>query len=330
MSKISGWGILEQSLEEERNFYLDVTVPTGIVWDRTWLEGYKNDDRGYSISHDLLNLYVGTEDSEDNRGIFKRLLRLTSSSITEIPAMEKELRVMRDLYETHIKPTKDIIFSKVPEAVAERGKLEFVPEEYAQISDSLSRLRVYMDYRNGINGLRYHHFVKKEPCFFITKTYQDVINAFLRKWNEKFYLGNVEQFGFVTFCAIDSHNNSILPRVLESELVGESPDKILLSDIPETGISRVILDSNIEKIREKMRVALLYRKHGDIMCNVNNLRIRLERKEFERRQQKVTRLTNEVIHKYSMGEIDLPIPSHVKTKLAILIDKERKRNSYTA
>jgi len=331
-----GWGSLEQSLEEERQFFKSSIVPLGLLWDKTWLPGYSNEDRGYDLAPNLYNVYMGEKrrrkddylEEEEDQGHFIRLQELTSSSIEEIPAMEKEVKIMGRLNEMYIKPMYEIIFSKVPSAVNERGKFILEPDEYATLSDSLSRLRIYLDYRNGLNALRYRHFVKKEPCTILSKSHEDVARAFIRKWDEKFYLPGVEQFGFLTFCAVDAHDNTLLPKVLKNELADENPDDILLNEIPESGIKKVILDPLQQEAQKMMRVALTYRKPVEKLCTANSLKMRLDRERFARYQEEIRRLNHEAVVKLRSQNSYEKLSDEVKAKLDLLVEKERRKNTY--
>jgi hypothetical protein len=257
--------------------YNDVIVQTGYFWDKTWLPAYSNDDRGYEIADPLYQTIFNN---------FQRLKELTSSVKNIIPAMEKELMVMDRLEKYFIEPTKELIYTKVPNTLSERGnKHMLLPDEWVKITDNLSRVRTYMDYRNGLNFIRYWYFVYKKPVKDLVRTLKGPLVAFERKWGEKYYTGPMEGFGFVTFCGIDSHDETVLPKVLKEK----DPTEILLNEIPEKGLERVILNPN-ENVQKKIEDSLRIRAHKDTVCTVNSLRIRLDRKRLEEYTKEIFKL----------------------------------------
>jgi hypothetical protein len=267
--RIEGWGALEQALEDERIFYKDVIIPTGYLWDKAWLDAYSHDDRGYELADPLYQTISNN---------FERLRELTSSAVKEIPAMEKELMVMGKLYKDFIEPTKEIIYTKVKSTLKEReNKLMLLPDEWITVTDNLSRVRAYMGYRSGINFIRYWYFIDRNPISDLVKMFRKPLLAFERKWDGKYYTGTMEEFGFITFCAIDSHDNTVLPKVLKEK----EPKEVLLNEIPENGINRVIFSPSVE-VKKRIEESIRTRTHKDTMCTVNSLRIRLDRARFEK------------------------------------------------
>jgi len=267
--KIEGWSALEQALEDERTFHKDVIVPTGYLWDKTWLDAYSHDDRGYELADPLYQTISNN---------FERLRELTSYAVKEIPAMEKELMLMGKLYKDFIEPTKEMIYSKVPSAAQEReNKLMLLSDEWIAVTDNLSRVRAYMGYRNGINFIRYWYFIDRMPVSDLVKMFEKPLMAFIGKWDEKYYTGSMEEFGFITFCAMDSHDDTVLPKALKEK----EPDKVLLNEIPENGINRVIFSPNVE-VQKRIEESLRTRTHKNTMCTVNSLRIRLDRERFKK------------------------------------------------
>ncbi|MDI6806477.1 MAG: hypothetical protein QMD14_01520 [Candidatus Aenigmarchaeota archaeon] len=276
--KIEGWSRLEQVLEDERNFYKDVILLTGYLWDKAWLDAYSHDDRGYELAGPLYQTISNN---------FERLRELTSYAVKEIPAMEKELRIMHRLYKDFIEPTYELIYKKVPGAAQDReNKLMLLPDEWVGVTDRISRVRIYVDYRNGIDLIREWYFIKKKPVSGLVRKFEKPLNAFTRKWNEKYYTGKMEEFGFITFCAVDSHDNTVLPKVLKEK----EPDKVLLEEIPENGINRVILSPNVE-IQKRIEESLRTRTHKDTMCTPNSLKIRLDRERVEKYVKEILKLS---------------------------------------
>jgi len=264
--KIEGWGKLQQLIENEERFYKVAILHEGYMWDDEWLEAYLRDDRGYEVAKRLCEVVFND---------YVELEKYTSEAQGIIPAMEKELFVMSKLYEDFLKPVKEIIYTKVPSSVEKRGgKLILFPDEWIKISDSISRERIYMNYRRGYNLIRNWHFIRKKPIVELIRAYKNDLLAFERKWDEKYYTGGVDTFSFVTFCAIDSHDNTILPRLLKERQY----KKILLNEIPEIGINKVVLAPN-EDVKKKMDEILKIRAHKEALCTVNSLRMRLNREK---------------------------------------------------
>jgi|GEM_PF-4370730 len=275
--KIEGWGLLEQALEDERTLYKDVILETGYFWDKTWLPAYSHDDRGYEIAGPIYQTISNN---------FQRLKGITDSVKNVIPAMEKELMIMERLEKDFMGPIKELIYTKVPNTLSERGNKKILfPEEWVDTTDKLSRVRTYIDYRNGLNFIRYWYFVYKKPVRDLVKDFKGPLIAFERKWEDKYYTGTMEEFGFVTFCGIDSHDETVLPKVLKEK----DPKEILLNEIPERGLERVIFNP-AEDVRKKIEHSLRIRTHKDTMCTVNSLRIRLDRKRFKEYTKEILRL----------------------------------------
>lgn len=294
--KIEGWGLLENYLEEERNFYKNVPVFLGFYWDSAFLPAYSSDDRGYKQALELTKVIAGDPTSvEKDEGVFGSLTKLTSEQVSAIPAAQKELAIMGELYKKFVEPTKKIVYETVPSESEKRGKLVLLPEEWIEVADNISRIRTYMDYRNGINFLRYWYFVNpRAPVRNLIKTFKPATLAFIRKFDQKFYLGPKEEWGFITLFAIDAHNNSLLPKLVENKSV----EKILLNEIPEKGIREVIVDFDKKRAKDMIEDILEKRTQKESFCSVNTLRLRVNLKKLEKHAEKLFKLDDATIKSY--------------------------------
>lgn len=275
-AQISGWGALEQALEDERVLFNDVTRAMGSVWDHGWLPAYANDDRGYELTGDLYKIYSDS---------FDRLREITSTyPLEQMPVMQRELKTMGYLKNEILDPAREIIFDEVPGSVKMK-KLMLSPLQYALLSYYFPTIRIYIDYRNGKNSILTKHFIDEKPVSELVKKYKSPLCAFLRKWNEKFGLGSVEEFGFITYVAVDSHDNTVLPKVLNANSSKQVTD-ILRKERPGRGVNRVIRQ-NKEKIRSQVSDILHARDQKEGMCNVSNLRMRLKREQMAEYTKKI-------------------------------------------
>lgn len=287
--KFEGWGLLEKYLEDEKSFY-ELASSFDALWDKTWLDAYSLDDRGYEVA---LPLYESISTQ------FKKLEELTSQLLTEIPAMEKELFIMHNLYQNFLEPTRRIIYEEIPKVSKEReDKLMFLPQEWIEVSDNLSRIKTYLDYRNGANFLRYWYFIKNEELKSLIKSVKEVLIDFTKNWEAKYsprgiltpkgekILSPSEELGFLTFCVVDSYNDDpILPRLLKNKETRE----ILLTEIPEKGLEKVLLTLNKEK--KKIEESLMKRTHKEILSLGNSLRLRIEKENFENYAKEILKLS---------------------------------------
>lgn len=269
---------LRKCIEDEAGIFEDMIVPIGYLWDKTWLEAYSHDDRGYE---ELRNPLYPTISST-----FNRLRKVTSSAVEEIPAMEKELMIMHKLYKEFMKPTKEIIekVQKIPEE--RENKLMLLPEEWINVTNNLSRIRVYFSYRNGSNLIKKWYFIDRKPVKDLVEICKGSLVAFERKWNEEYYIDSKEKFGFVTYCSIDSHDDTVLPKVLKEK----EPSEILLNEIPEKGIDRVIFNPSVE-VQKRIEHAIRTRTHKHAMCTVNSLRNLLDRERIKNYNREILRLS---------------------------------------
>lgn len=278
---------LENLLMRERDLYQDSIRFVGDFWDHVWIPAYDNDDRGYEHASTLLNYFSQPSDNEGELGIFERVHQITSSSIQDIPAMEKELRVMRKLSEEYIKPTRDIILNNVlAEVEAREGKLILFPEEFAVISDNLSYIRTYFDYRSGYNYLRRELILKKKSIKKIIEERLPLLLAYERKWDYTFFPGGVEKYGFINFCAVDAHDNTILTEALETP----NPERIVLEKIPEQGIDATIFNPMKDKNKNEIRRILELREQQHKMCNVKLTRQKYSREKIKAFNEKLKNL----------------------------------------
>ncbi|MFH8086580.1 MAG: hypothetical protein QW609_02045 [Candidatus Aenigmatarchaeota archaeon] len=270
--KFTGWGMLEHYLEEERKFYNLSISSLGSLYDYGWLPAF-NTSRVREVADSLF---------QTTHNYFMRLHELTSLAIKEIPAMERELEVMGRLNTEVLEPTREII-----SATQEKGK-KFSIEEWANITDNLSRVRIYMEYRDGINLIRENSIIFQQHPRDLVRTFKVPLYAFERKWNETYYIG--PGFNFINFCAVDSHDNTLLPKLLK-EKNSRKRKEIMLNEIPEEGLKRVVLTPQIDKIK----ASLSTRKHEDIrskLCTVSSLRMRLDRERFKNYIKEIFRLSN--------------------------------------
>ncbi|MEM5834325.1 MAG: hypothetical protein QXQ69_00570 [Candidatus Aenigmatarchaeota archaeon] len=275
--KFENWGLLEKYLEDERSFY-QIISSLDVFWDRTWLDAYLSEDRGYEVS---LPLYESISTQ------FKKLEELTSQLVTEIPAMQKELFVMHNLYENFLQPVKKMIYETIPSIKNQReNKLIFLPQEWIEVSDSLSRVKTYLDYRNGANLLRYWYFVNNEQMKNLVKSFKEALITFTKAWEFKYSPNSSEELGFLTFCVIDSYND---PSILQKLLRNKETKQILLNEIPEEGIKRIVLASNGQK--KKIEESLMKRTYRELLSVGNSLKIRAERENFKNYIEEILKLS---------------------------------------
>jgi len=297
--RIEGWGLLEKYLEEERNFYQNIPVLLGFYWDSAWLPAYSSDDRGYKQAVEFTKIIAGDPNSvEKDTGVFGTLTKITSEQVSIIPATQKELSIMHELYKRYVEPTQKIVYEIVPRDLEKRKKQVLLPEEWIEVADNISRIRTYIDYRNGINFLRYWYFVSpRAPIRNLIKTFRPATLAFIRKFNQKFYLGSKEEWGFITLFAIDAHNNSLLPKLLKKRRKKDM-ERVLLNEIPEKGIREVILDFDKEKAKSIIEDILEKRTQKESFCSVNTLRLRISLKKLKIHAEKLFKLDESLTKSY--------------------------------
>jgi hypothetical protein len=298
------WSELNQLLEEEGNFFHDITIGAGISfhsilsgYDHVGPHGYRPGGYNEAVKHlDLLST-ISEEDYmrlikvrpdqrtnikyEDESGHFPRILELTSASRKHIPAMDHELDIMRRLRMTYLEPMRELTYIKVPNRVEENeGRLFFYPEETAQFVEGAHAIRAYLDYRTGINDLRSKYFIDNIPVEQAVADYITTLDAFGHKWNEHWNMGSgnyhINEFGFINLCIMDAHAGSVVADALEAK----DPTDVLLKDVPRKGIDKVIFRPGRNRLRNDIKTSLRNLSHLENVCIPSIIRNRADLGEY--------------------------------------------------
>lgn len=271
--------VISDYLKTEREFFNASTLPTGQLWDWGWLNALSDGREAYGLAPRLFEVY--TEN-------FNTLSKITGQAVKEIPALQSELAVMGELFRGYVVPTEEIIGD-----VLSHGRKSLTIEERAEISNNLMPLRIYSDYRNGYNLLRTQHFRVRKPIAHLVNDYASELKHFVRAWGRKYEIPTVPKFGFVTYCVVDASDYTLMPEMLESD----DPTKILLEELPEDGIRRVMLDrENHNRVGKMVYNATKRKRQRSRQCNVNNLRVRADRTTVRNYTERVAKEAEETLN----------------------------------
>jgi hypothetical protein len=231
-------------VEDTQILLRDVIKPCGDYYHNV-MHSYFKEDRGLN---ELLNFlyYI----APDANGVLSHMKKKLEMNSPYIPACEKNLEIMRKI-EEGIDEVK-----KICKEAMKREIKTLLPQEFVRAMYHASNVRIFLDYLYASYSLIHDILIENKGIQEVLKKYEPTIKAFIEKKlknEDEFYMGLLENYSFLTYFVIDSHDNSIL-----RDLKTRKDKKILIKKIPEKGLEEILYKPR-EKVEEKMREALKWR-----------------------------------------------------------------------
>lgn len=289
------WKELEQNLIVARDFYDSTIIDVGAYRDHAWLPALTKPDRGLGIADTLVfSMYMDK---------FSKLREIKESMVKEGPAFDEELHLLGEVQRRFIEPTKNIVL-----AAKRYGRDSLTDEEAGAITYNLIPVRVVFDFENGLDYIRFYHFVLRQQVAYLVRELRGPLDAYITSWFGHFTPGHVPEFGYINFCGVDSlddsPNSPIMPKILSAE----DPTSILVSKLPSKGLEKILEDK--PKLRKEIISTIANTQTSDAtqlqkedylkrhQCNVSATRKIFEKKVLRSYANNIDRLSGDFIKKH--------------------------------
>jgi hypothetical protein len=196
-----------------------------------------------------------------------------------------------DLAEDYLIPARQIF-----NETERYGRKKLTVKEAAEITYNLTPIRIYLDYRNGLNYIRKFYLVDGHHVALLVDGLDNTLQHFIRSWYDTFKPGPVRVFGYLNYAGVDAEDGTFLPEIIQSD----DPTDILLEGFPGTGIKKVItnprpdIKSEVEDlIRTRVRGKKSHLKNN--LCNVKSYRRRVNKSNLQKYANEIKKLSQEKI-----------------------------------
>lgn len=253
---------------------------------KDWLRYSRSDDRGYRAL------------TEEDVGIFPTIMgwydsikEMTLKGIYAEENTKPEVGIINDIDNTIIVELKKKIKRDVP---------IFYPDDWAETTNMLSRLVLYLNYRHSRNELQYDLIIrKKELKDVITNDVVPCLDLSLRTWDTStpYTPTTVSRLAYLVIDANQPKDGQIIPNLKEPRkqyrrYLARRLRK-MLSKVPEEGLRSVIIEGNgVDMIRTHQ----VDRKERTL-CLAKLIKMRTKKETIGDYNEAVKRLYPEVFEK---------------------------------